>query len=66
MFGYSKKELEKSKAEGKTIDLTLVGLLSLADDISPALAAEVIQAVQVRGIFNASETVKAVLADRMK
>jgi len=40
--------------------------LNISDDVSPALASEVIEAVQVRGIFQASNEVKAALADRMK
>lgn len=65
VFAYSRKDLEAWKISGKKIDITVVGLLRLADDISPALAAEVIRSLQVRGIFNASDAVKAVLAERM-
>ena len=48
------------------MSLNIIGLLSLDKDIPIDLADEVIETVQVRGVFNASEPVKAVLADRMK
>jgi Arc/MetJ-type ribon-helix-helix transcriptional regulator len=63
---YSRADLERLKAKGEKIKFTLIGLLSLAKDISPELAQEVIESVEVRGVFNASEAVKAVLADRTR
>ena len=41
-----------------------IGILHLDDDIPPELAREVVESVQVRGIFQASEPLKAALADR--
>ncbi len=61
---YSKADFERYKTEGKKIRLTVVGLLHLADDIPAELAREVVESIQVRGIFQASEAVKAALADR--
>jgi Arc/MetJ-type ribon-helix-helix transcriptional regulator len=63
---YDKSDFEKYKAKGEKIEMNLVGILHLANDISPELAREVIESLQVRGIFHASEAVKAALADRMK
>ena len=63
---YDRSDLEKVKAKGERLQIKLVGLLHLADDIPADLAAEVIESVQVRGIFNASTAVHAALADRMK
>jgi Arc/MetJ-type ribon-helix-helix transcriptional regulator len=63
---YDRRDLEKKKEMGVRMTITIIGLLTLADDIPAGLAAEVIESVQVRGIFNASEAVKAALADRMK
>jgi Arc/MetJ-type ribon-helix-helix transcriptional regulator len=63
---YNKSDLEKRRLKGEKINLTLVGMLHLANDITPELACEVIESIQVRGIFHASEEVKAALADRMK
>lgn len=66
VFSYDRADLEKVKADGRKLKLTIVGLLNLASDIPPALASEVITSVQVRGIFQASADVKAALADRTK
>ncbi len=66
VFGYSCKDLERLKTKGDKLKFTVVGMLTLADDISPELAAEVIESVQVRGIFVASDAVKQALSDRMK
>ncbi len=66
VISYSRTDLEKHKEKGERMKITLVGLLHLHEDISPALAAEVIEWIQVRGIFIASDEVKAALAGRMK
>ena len=63
---YDRSDFEKRKAKGEKVKLNLIGVLHLASDISPELAREVIESIQVRGIFHASEAVKAALADRMK
>lgn len=63
---YDRSDLEKVKARGERIKFNIIGMLSLDKDIPVDLADEVIEIVQVRGVFNASEPVKAVLADRMK
>jgi Arc/MetJ-type ribon-helix-helix transcriptional regulator len=66
VMSYSRVDLEKHKEKGERMKITLVGLLHLHEDISPALAAEVIESIQVRGIFIADSEVKAILSDRMK
>ncbi|RPH58564.1 MAG: CopG family transcriptional regulator, partial [Chloroflexi bacterium] len=63
---YDRSDLEKVKAKGERLQIKLVGMLHLADDIPADLAAEVIESLQLRGIFNVSESVRAALADRMK
>ena len=63
---YDKSSLEKYKTKGEKVKLTVVGLLHLSDDISPELAREVIESIEVRGVFHASDEVKAALADRTK
>lgn len=66
VLAYDRKDLEARRAQGVKLTITVVGMLNLANDIPSELAAEVIETVQVRGVFNASEAVKAALADRMK
>jgi Arc/MetJ-type ribon-helix-helix transcriptional regulator len=63
---YDQSDFEKRKLKGEKIKLNLIGFLHLANNISPELAREVVESIQVRGIFQASEAVKAALADRMK
>ena len=63
---YNRSSLEKRKAKGEKLNIAIMGMLHLQADITPELAAEVIESVRVRGIFSASEAVKAALADRMK
>jgi Arc/MetJ-type ribon-helix-helix transcriptional regulator len=66
VLSYDRADLEKKKDKGEKLILTIVGLLHLQDDIPASLASEVIESVQVLGIFLATDEVKAVLADRMK
>ena len=65
VFSYNRKELEKATAEGKNVKFTVIGLLRLSNDISPELASETIEEVHVRGVFQAPESVKEELADRI-
>jgi Arc/MetJ-type ribon-helix-helix transcriptional regulator len=59
---YDKADFEKRKK----FKINVVGFLHLTNDIPPELALEVVESIQVRGIFQASVQVKAALADRMK
>jgi Arc/MetJ-type ribon-helix-helix transcriptional regulator len=63
---YSRTDLERYKNKGEKLNLRMIGLLHFQNDISPELALEVIESIQVRGIFQASEEVKKALAGRMK
>jgi Arc/MetJ-type ribon-helix-helix transcriptional regulator len=66
VLAYDQADLEKLRLKGERLKLNVIGFLHLASDITPELAGEVIESVQCRGIFQASEAVKAALADRMK
>jgi Arc/MetJ-type ribon-helix-helix transcriptional regulator len=65
VVGYSRADLEKKQALGEKLKVTVVGVFNLDADVPAELAAAVIESVQVRGVFNSSEAVKAALADRM-
>lgn len=56
-----KKELEVMRAEGKKYDIKLVGMLVIAADVTPELAADTIGSVKVYGIVKASDEVKKVI-----
>ena len=49
---------------GTPLHIQVLGLASIAADVTPELAREAIASVQVLGAFHASPAVKAALADR--
>ena len=63
---YDKADLEKLKSKREKLELRLIGFLHLANDITPELALEVIESIEVRGIYQASDAVKAALTNRIK
>lgn len=62
---YNRADLEKRKQKAEKLDIAVVGMLQLQNDISPELAVETIHSIRLRGMFVASEAVKAALAERM-
>jgi Arc/MetJ-type ribon-helix-helix transcriptional regulator len=66
VFVYERSDLEIYKAKGEKVKFNVVGLLHLGKDISASLANEVIESIQVRGIFQAPDEVKSILSDRIK
>src|SRR5271166_6587245 len=62
---YSREELEAVKAAGSRLRIQVVGLATIADDVTPELALETIESVTVLGALHASQAVKAALADRI-
>jgi Arc/MetJ-type ribon-helix-helix transcriptional regulator len=61
---YSRHDLEELRAAGRMVELRVLGLASIAEDVSPELALATIAAVEVLGSFRASQAVKAALASR--
>jgi Arc/MetJ-type ribon-helix-helix transcriptional regulator len=64
MQHFSRQDLEQLRAAGKTVDLRVLGLATIADDVPPELALATITSVEVLGAFRASRPVKAALAPR--
>ena len=60
----SRRDLEKLRDAGQTIELHVLGLATIANDVSADLALATISSVEVLGAFRASKTVKAALATR--
>lgn len=58
-------ELEAAVAQGRKLDLRVLGIASIADDVTPELARAAISSVFVLGALQAGAAVKAALADRM-
>ena len=63
---YARGDLEAVRAAGETLQIKVLGLASIADDVSPALALETISSLEVLGAFRASPAVKAALAKRIR
>src|SRR3954470_459215 len=59
---YSRRDLEQLRDAGQKVDLRVLGLATIADDVSPELALATIASVQVLGAFRAPGAVKAALA----
>jgi Arc/MetJ-type ribon-helix-helix transcriptional regulator len=65
VLSHDKRELEKCRAEGKKLQIRTLGVMAIADDVSPELALATIESIKVLGIFRAPDAVKAALADRI-
>jgi Arc/MetJ-type ribon-helix-helix transcriptional regulator len=62
---FSRADLEGLHAAGETVQIRVLGLATVADDVSPELALQTIASVEVLGAFRASAAVKAALASRI-
>ncbi|WP_100498876.1 CopG family transcriptional regulator [Geodermatophilus chilensis] len=60
----SRRDLEALRDAGQTIELRVLGLATVADDVTPELALATIASVEVLGAFRAPRAVKAALAPR--
>jgi len=63
---YSREDLEAVRASGQTLHIHVLGLASIAPDVTPELARATIASVVVLGALHASPAVKAALADRVQ
>ena len=63
---YTRSDLEAVLAAGETLEIKVLGLASIADDVSPELALKTIETMEVLGAFRASPAVKAALAGRLQ
>jgi Arc/MetJ-type ribon-helix-helix transcriptional regulator len=60
---YSRQDLERVRTAGEKLAISVVGMASLASDITPELAVATISSISVKGLFRASKEVKDALAD---
>jgi Arc/MetJ-type ribon-helix-helix transcriptional regulator len=63
---YTRADLEAVRAERQTLNLHVLGLLSIAPDVTPELARATIASLSVLGALHASPEVKEALADRTR
>ncbi|MBA3425603.1 MAG: CopG family transcriptional regulator [Rubrobacter sp.] len=66
MQHFSRSDLEEVHASGERLQIKVLGLASIADDVSPELALATVDSVVVLGAFRASPAVKRALADRIE
>jgi Arc/MetJ-type ribon-helix-helix transcriptional regulator len=63
---FSRESLENTRAANERLTIQVLGLASIAADVSAELAAATIESVVVLGAFHASAEVKAALAGRIR
>lgn len=63
---YSCEDLEAARDAGQKLHIHVLGLASIAPDVTPELARDAIASVVVVGALHASAAVKAALADRTR
>ncbi len=63
---FTRADLERAQAASQKLVIQVVGLARIADDVSPELARDTIESVEVLGAFQASAAVRRALADRTR
>jgi len=63
---YSRADLEAAQARGEMLRINVLGLASIAADVTPELARSTIASVSVLGALHAAPAVRAALADRTR
>ncbi len=62
---FSRADLEEAVAAGTQVRINVLGLASIAQDVTPALARAAIASITVLGALHASAEVKRALSDRI-
>jgi len=63
---FSREDLETVRRSGEMLHINVLGLATIAEDVTPELARATIASVSVLGALHASSAVKAALADRIR
>jgi Arc/MetJ-type ribon-helix-helix transcriptional regulator len=63
---YSRQDLEAVQAAGEVLHIQVLGLASIASDVTPELAQQTIASLHVLGALHASAAVKEALKDRIR
>ena len=61
---FSRRDLEAVRQSREKLRIQVLGLVRIANDVTPELARETIESIAVLGALHASPAVKAALADR--
>ena len=62
---FARQDLEAIQAAGERLKIRVLGLVVIADDVTPDLARATIESITVLGALHASAAVKTALADRL-
>jgi Arc/MetJ-type ribon-helix-helix transcriptional regulator len=63
---YTRYDLEAVRTAREKLQISVLGLVSIAEDVPPDLALATIDSIEVLGALRASAAVKAVLAGRIR
>lgn len=66
MHHYTRADLERARAAGERLQIQVLGMASIANDVSAELALETIESIVVLGALHASSAVKTALAERIR
>jgi Arc/MetJ-type ribon-helix-helix transcriptional regulator len=64
VYNLGKEAFERTIAQGKRMEIIVVGLLNLGKDVTPEHIEKAVESVRVYGILRASPKVKEVLQDK--
>jgi Arc/MetJ-type ribon-helix-helix transcriptional regulator len=62
---FARQDLEAIQAAGERLKIRVLGLVVIADDVTPDLAQATIESITVLGALHASAEIKTALADRL-
>jgi Arc/MetJ-type ribon-helix-helix transcriptional regulator len=62
---FTRGDLEAARAAGERLKIRVLGLATIADDVTPDLARATIESITVLGALHAPADVKSALADRL-
>lgn len=65
MHHYSRADLEAAQQAGIRLQIQVLGLASIANDVTVELALATIESISVLGALHASSSIKAALAERI-
>ncbi len=63
---YSREDLEAAAERGEVLHIHVLGLATIASDVTPELARRTIGSLTILGALHASSAVKTALADRLR
>lgn len=66
VLSYSASELEARRVKNEKLIMKVVGMIILAEDITPELALATIESIEVKGVLKVSESVRQALGERIK